>query len=68
MKDDELKKFMDEHADLMRDLGSGLMCPSCKKVCRGEFYNLGRNYNWAEGCKPCAEKEAHGNATNEISI
>jgi hypothetical protein len=51
--DEIAKEMIEKHRDLLDDLANSLLCPSCKAVVRPPFYNLGEDYNWAEGCGSC---------------
>lgn len=51
----DIKEFLETHKGLMSDLASSLMCPSCHKVVKAPFFNLGEKFNWAEGCEACSK-------------
>lgn len=54
--DDDIKKFMDDHAGLFDDLANCIQCPCCKRKTRKPFFNLGPAFSSFEGCRECAEK------------
>jgi len=57
MNEKEIEEFMEEHADLFRDLGEIIRCPKCHRIVRGEKFNLGEKYYWFEGCEKCSLEE-----------
>lgn len=60
----QIKQFLDDNADLFRDLADCIVCPACRKKTRKPFYNLGPKFNSFEGCKKCAE-EHNGGGPND---
>lgn len=57
MTNDEIEKLLEELGPIMEDLAQKIMCPKCCKFTKGPFYNLGKKFNWAEGCKKCYDEE-----------
>lgn len=53
----ELDKIFDKYKDLFDDLANSIKCPACNKKVKGKKYNLGKDYNWFEGCLECSLKQ-----------
>lgn len=57
MDEDSIDAFMKKHKNLLKDLADATVCPKCRKIVRGDKFNLGKKFHWAEGCKICSESE-----------
>lgn len=56
MTDEEIENFIRSNSDLFDSLANSIRCACCEKIIKKPFYNLGKDFNWAEGCEDCSRK------------
>jgi hypothetical protein len=49
--------LIERHSDTLQYIANTISCAKCRKHVQKPFYNLGKRYNWFEGCKKCSEEE-----------
>lgn len=59
MKD--LNKLVKKYDYIFKNIAESLYCPSCKRLVRSPFFNLGPPFFQGEGCKDCYEKVLNKN-------
>ena len=54
--EDVVAEALKKHSKLFKDLAKNITCPACNRRVSPPFSNLGKEYNWSEGCKDCGDK------------